>query len=288
MSFTTVWQAFISGLLNGAVYGLVSVGLTMIFGVVKIVNFAHGEFLMVGMYLSYALWALLGIDPLWSVPIVMVALFFFGVGIQKFFLRRVLNAPDLAQIFLTVGLSVLMINLALFLLRADFRSVKVPYVDWTFSLAGAIVSVPRLIACLGAIIFSLLLAIFLVKTDVGKAMRAVAQDREVSMLVGINPERMYNFAVGISAALAGAAGGLTISFYFVFPSVGVNFVLIAFVIVILGTLGSIKGAFLTSLIVGVAESIGVLFVGADLGLAVVFVILLFTLAFRPGGLLGKA
>jgi len=288
MSFTTVWQAFISGLLNGAVYGLVSVGLTMIFGVVKIVNFAHGEFLMVGMYLSYALWALLGIDPLWSVPIVMAALFFFGVGIQKFFLRRVLNAPDLAQIFLTVGLSVLMINLALFLLRADFRSVKVPYVDWTFSLAGAIVSVPRLIACLGAIIFSLLLAIFLVKTDVGKAMRAVAQDREVSMLVGINPERMYNFAVGISAALAGAAGGLTISFYFVFPSVGVNFVLIAFVIVILGTLGSIKGAFLTSLIVGVAESIGVLFVGADLGLAVVFVILLFTLAFRPGGLLGKA
>jgi branched-chain amino acid transport system permease protein len=288
MSFSTVWQAFISGLLNGAVYGLVSVGLTMIFGVVKIVNFAHGEFLMVGMYLSYALWALLGIDPLWSVPIVMAALFFFGVGIQKFFIRRVLNAPDLAQIFLTVGLSVLMINLALFLLRADFRSVKVPYVDWTFSLAGAIVSIPRLIACLGAIIFSLLLAIFLVKTDVGKAMRAVAQDREVSMLVGINPERMYNFAVGISAALAGAAGGLTISFYFVFPSVGVNFVLIAFVIVILGTLGSIKGAFLTSLIVGVAESVGVLFVGADLGLAVVFVILLFTLAFRPGGLLEKA
>ena len=288
MSFTTVWQAFISGLLNGAVYGLVSVGLTMIFGVVKIVNFAHGEFLMVGMYRSYALWALLGIDPLWSVPIVMAALFFFGVGIQKFFIRRVLNAPDLAQIFLTVGLSVLMINLALFLLRADFRSVKVPYVDWTFSLARAIVSVPRLIACLGAILFSLLLAIFLVKTDVGKAMRAVAQDREVSMLVGINPERMYNFAVGISAALAGAAGGLTISFYFVFPSVGVNFVLIAFVIVILGTLGSIKGAFLTSLIVGVAESFGVLFVGSDLGLAVVFVILLFTLAFRPGGLLGKA
>jgi branched-chain amino acid transport system permease protein len=288
MSFTTIWQAFISGLLNGAVYGLVSVGLTMIFGVVKIVNFAHGEFLMVGMYLSYALWAILGIDPLWSVPIVMVALFFFGVGIQKFFIRRVLNAPDLAQIFLTVGLSVLMINLALFLLRADFRSVKVPYADWTFALAGAIVSVPRLIACLGAIVFSLLLAIFLVRTDVGKAMRAVAQDREVSMLVGINPERMYNFAVGISAALAGAAGGLTISFYFVFPSVGVNFVLIAFVIVILGTLGSIPGAFLTSLIVGVAESVGVLFVGADLGLAVVFVIMLLTLAFRPAGLLGKA
>jgi len=276
MSFTTIWQSFISGLLNGAVYGLVSVGLTMIFGVVKIVNFAHGEFLMVGMYLSYALWALLGIDPIWSVPIVMAALFFFGVGIQKFFIRRVLNAPDLAQIFLTVGLSVLMMNLALFLLRADFRSVKVPYADWTFPLAGAIVSVPRLIACGGAILFSLLLAAFLAETDVGKAMRAVAQDREVSMLVGI------------SAALAGAAGGLTISFYFVFPSVGVNFVLIAFVIVILGTLGNIKGAFLTSLIVGVAESVGVLFVGADLGLAVVFVILLLTLAFRPAGLLGKA
>ena len=288
MSFTTVWQAFISGILNGAVYGLVSIGLSMIFGVVKIVNFAHGEFLMVGMYVSYALWALLGIDPLLTVPLVMIVLFFFGAGIQRFFIRRVLNAPDLAQIFLTVGLSVLMMNLALFLFRADFRSVKVPYADWTFTLAGAIISVPRLIACLGAIVASLLLAVFLLKTDVGKAMRAVAQDREVSMLVGINPERMYDFAVGISAALAGAAGALTISFYFVFPSVGVNFVLIAFVIVILGTLGNLKGAFLTSLIVGVAESVGVLFVGADLGLAVVFVILILTLAFRPGGLLGKA
>jgi branched-chain amino acid transport system permease protein len=288
MSITTVWQALLSGLLNGAVYGLLSVGLTMIFGVVKIVNFAHGEFLMIGMYVSYALWAFLGIDPLWSLPLVMAALFFFGMGIQRFFIRRVLNAPDLAQIFLTVGLSVLMINLALFLFRADFRMVKVPYADWTFSLAGAIVSVPRLIACLGAIIFSLLLALFLLKTDVGKAMRAVAQDREVSMLVGINPERMYNLAVGISAALAGAAGALTMSFYFVFPSVGVNFVLIAFVIVILGTLGNIKGAFLTSLIVGVAESVGVLFAGADLGLAVVFVILVLTLAFRPAGLLGRA
>jgi len=288
MSFTTVWQAFISGILNGAVYGLISVGLSMIFGVVRIVNFAHGEFLMVGMYLSYALWALLGIDPLWSVPIVMFALFFFGVGIQRFFFRRVLNAPDLAQIFLTVGLSILMMNLALFLFRADFRSVKVSYADWTFTFVGAIISVPRLLACLGAVVFSLLLALFLLKTDVGKAMRAVAQDREVSMLVGINPERMYNIAVGISAALAGAAGGLTISFYFVFPSVGVNFVLIAFVIVILGTLGNLKGAFLTSLIVGVAESVGDLFAGADLGLAVVFVILLLTLAFRPAGLLGSA
>ncbi len=206
MSITTVWQALLSGLLNGAVYGLLSVGLTMIFGVVKIVNFAHGEFLMIGMYVSYALWAFLGIDPLWSLPLVMAALFFFGMGIQRFFIRRVLNAPDLAQIFLTVGLSVLMINLALFLFRADFRMVKVPYADWTFSLAGAIVSVPRLIACLGAIIFSLLLALFLLKTDVGKAMRAVAQDREVSMLVGINPERMYNLAVGISLTATSIRG----------------------------------------------------------------------------------
>jgi len=288
MSFVTVWQALLSGLLNGAVYGLVSIGLTMMFGVVKIVNFAHGEFLMVGMYLSFAFWALFGMDPLLSIPLVMFVIFFFGVGIQRFFIRRVLNAPDLAQIFLTVGLSVLMINLALLLFRADFRSVKVPYADWTFSLAGAILSIPRLIACLGAIVFSLLLALFLLKTDIGKAMRAVAQDREVAMLVGINPEKMYNVAVGVSAALAGAAGGLIMSFYFVFPTVGVNFVLIAFVIVILGTLGNIQGAFLTGLIVGVAESVGILFVGADLGLAVVFVILLLTLAFRPGGLLGRA
>jgi branched-chain amino acid transport system permease protein len=147
---------------------------------------------------------------------------------------------------------------------------------------------PRLFAFIGALLLAGLLILFLSKTDVGKALRAVAQDREVSMLLGINPDRMYLLAVGLGAAVSGAAGGLIVPFFYVFPTVGVIFVLIAFVVVILGTLGSIEGAMLAALIVGVAESLGILFAGADLGLVVVFAILVATLIFKPSGLRGQA
>jgi branched-chain amino acid transport system permease protein len=147
---------------------------------------------------------------------------------------------------------------------------------------------PRLFAFVGAFLLAGLLTLFLSKTDLGKALRAVAQDREVSMLLGINPDRMYLLAVGLGAALSGAAGGLIVPFFYVFPTVGVIFVLIAFVVVILGTLGSIEGAMLAALIVGVAESLGILFAGADLGLVVVFAILVVTLVFKPSGLRGQA
>jgi branched-chain amino acid transport system permease protein len=147
--------------------------------------------------------------------------------------------------------------------------------------------VTRLLAFLGAVLLSGLLILFLTKTDLGKALRAVAQDREVSMLLGINPERMYLLAVGLGAALAGAAGALIVPFFYVFPTVGVVFGLIAFVVVILGTLGSVQGAMLAALIVGVAESLGILFAGADLGLVVVFGILVVSLVFRPSGLMGS-
>jgi branched-chain amino acid transport system permease protein len=164
--------------------------------------------------------------------------------------------------------------------------VKLSYSEWVWRLGGVSVPVTRLLAFLGAILLAGLLTLFLTKTDMGKALRAVAQDREVSMLLGINPQRMYLLAVGLGAALAGAAGSLIVPFFYVFPTVGAVFCLIAFVVVILGTLGSIEGALLASLIVGVAESLGILFAGADLGLVVVFAILVAALVFKPSGLMG--
>jgi len=288
MDLTTILQGLITGILMAGIYALVAIGLTLIFGVVRIVNFAQGEFVMIGMYVTYWLWKLWGIDPYLSLLITMPVLFCFGVLVQRFLFRPILHAPDLAQIFMTVGLSVLLMNAALFFFTADFRSVKIAYAEWTIRLAGVALSVPRLFAFAGALLLAGLLTLFLSKTDVGKALRAVAQDREVSMLLGINPERMYLLAVGLGAALAGAAGGLIVPFFYVFPTVGVVFVLIAFVVVILGTLGSIQGALLASLIVGVAESLGILFAGADLGLVVVFAILVATLVFKPLGLRGQA
>ncbi len=286
MDLTTFLQALITGILMAGIYALVSTGLTLIFGVVRIVNFAHGEFVMLGMYLSFWLWKLWGIDPYLSLVITMPVLFCFGVLIQRFLFQPILRAPDLAQIFMTVGLSVILMNVALFLFTADFRSVKVSYAEWAWRVGGLTIFMPRLFAFLGALLLAGLLTLFLTRTDIGKALRAVAQDREVSMLLGINPDRMYVLAVGLGAALAGAAGSLIVPFFYVFPTVGVVFVLIAFVVVILGTLGNIQGALLASLIVGVAESLGILFAGADLGLVVVFGILVAALVFRPSGLMG--
>jgi branched-chain amino acid transport system permease protein len=287
MELSTFLQALITGILMAGIYALVATGLTLIFGVVRIVNFAHGEFVMLGMYVTFWLWKLWGLDPYVSLLITMPLLFCFGVLIQRFLFQPILRAPDLAQIFMTVGLSVILMNVALFLFTADFRSVKVPYGEWAWRLGGVTVLLPRLFAFLGALLLAGLLTLFLTKTDIGKALRAVAQDREVSMLLGINPNRMYLLAVGLGAALAGAAGGLIVPFFYVFPTVGVVFVLIAFVVVILGTLGSVQGALLASLIVGVAESLGILFAGSDLGLVVVFGILVASLIFRPSGLMGS-
>lgn len=288
MDLTTIVQGLLTGLLMAGIYALVAIGLTLIFGVVRIVNFAQGEFVMMGMYATYWLWKIWAIDPYLSLLVTMPALFCFGVLIQRWLLQPILLAPDLAQIFMTVGLSVVLMNAALLFFRADFRSVKTTYADWTIRVGGVALPLPRLFAFAGALLLAGLLTLFLFRTDLGKALRAVAQDREVSMLLGINPNRMYLLAVGLGAALAAAAGGLMVPFFYVFPTVGTVFVLIAFVVVILGTLGSIRGALLASLIVGVAESLGILFAGADLGLVVVFAILIATLILKPSGLMGQA
>jgi branched-chain amino acid transport system permease protein len=282
----TLAQAVINGLLIGGIYALVSIGVTLIFGVVKIVNFAQGEFVMIGMYITFFLATAFGIDPLLSLLVSMPALFVIGVLVQYFLIRRVLALGDMPQIFLTFALSLLLMNLALLLFSANYRTVQTPYSELTLHVGPLYFAVAKLIAFIIAMLLSALLWLFLHGTDLGKAMRAAAQNREVAMLMGINPDRVFCVAVGVALALAGAAGSLLMPFYPAYPLVGQVFVLMAFVAVVLGTLGNITGALIASLMMGVAESLGVQFVGADSGLIVVFVMLLLTLAFRPNGLFG--
>jgi branched-chain amino acid transport system permease protein len=282
----TLAQAVINGLLIGGIYALVSIGVTLIFGVVKIVNFAQGEFVMIGMYISFFLANSFGVDPLLSLLISMPTLFAVGVLVQHFLIRRVLGLGDMPQIFLTFALSLLLMNVALLLFTANYRTVQTAYSELSFHIGPLYFAVAKLIAFAIAMLLSAVLYLFLHGTDIGKAMRAAAQNREVAMLMGINPDRVFCVAVGVALALAGAAGSLLMPFYPAYPLVGQVFVLMAFVAVVLGTLGNVTGALIASLMMGVAESLGVQFVGADSGLIVVFVMLLLTLALRPNGLFG--
>jgi branched-chain amino acid transport system permease protein len=283
---TTIAQAVVNGLLIGGIYALVSIGVTLIFGVVKIVNFAQGEFVMIGMYISYFLAASLGIDPLVSLFVSMPALFVVGILLQHFLIRRVLALGDMPQIFLTFALSLLLVNVALLLFTANYRTVQTSYSETALHVGALYIPLAKLIAFAVAMLLSGLLWVFLHATDLGKAMRAAAQNRDVAMLMGINPDRVFCVAVGVALALAGAAGSLLMPFYPAYPLVGQVFVLMAFVAVVLGTLGNVTGALIASLMMGVAESLGIQFVGADSGLIVVFAMLLLTLAVRPNGLFG--
>jgi branched-chain amino acid transport system permease protein len=241
---------------------------------------------MIGMYISFFLATQFGIDPIVSLIVSMPVLFVVGVLIQHFLIRRVLGLNDLPQIFLTFALSLLILNLALMLLTANYRTVHTWYSDEALHLGGLYIPVAKLIAFVLAMVLSGLLWVFLHATDLGKAMRAAAQKPEVAMLMGINPNRVFCVALGIARALAGAAGSLLMPFYPAYPMVGQVFVLMAFVAVVLGTLGNVVGALVASLMMGVAESLGIQFVGADSGLIVVFMMLLLTLAVRPSGLSG--
>ena len=281
----TFLQAIAAGILIGGLYGLVSVGLSLIFGVLRIVNFAHGEFVMLGMYGAYVLHSALGLDPLVSLLVLGPVFFVFGALVQHLLLRRVLAAPDLAQIFLTVGLSIVLANAALLVFGADYRSVSVPYGDAYLSVGAIILPWTRIIAFAGAAILAGLLTLFLSRTDLGRTMRAAAQDREVAMLLGIDPDRVFLVAFGLGAALAAAAGVLLVTFFPVSPTAGTQFGLIAFVVVILGGLGSLGGALAAGLVVGVVESLGRFYLQGDWALTLVFSVLLLVLNLRSGRLL---
>jgi branched-chain amino acid transport system permease protein len=279
-------QAVISGLLLGGVYGLVASGLTLIFGVLRIINFAHGAVMMLAMYTTYWLFTLAGVDPYLSIVITAPLFFVLGIVIQRLVIEPNRAAAEHNQLMLTLGLALVFENLALVLWQADFRTVRVRYAGLSFEIGEALVEVPKLIACLGAIVMALALFAFLKTTDVGKAIRSLAEEPEGAMLVGIDVARIRSVAFGIGSACVAVAGALVTPFFYVAPDVAESFNIMAFVVVVLGGMGNFLGALLSGFIVGLAESLGATLLPGSLKQFVVFVIFVAVLLFRPAGVFG--
>ncbi len=287
MDFEIIVQAVVNGLLMGGVYALIAVGLTLIFGVMNVVNFAHGEFVMLGMVMTYLLHAFFGMDPGVSILLVIPVMLAIGAIIQKGLISRVVGQPDEAQILLTLGLSVLLTNIVLLFLGPDYRSVKTSYKLSVWAVGPILFSVPRVMAFGVAMAFSGILWLFLTRTDLGRGLRAVAEKPEVATLMGINPRKMHWLAFGIGISLAAGAGSILTPFFYTFPSVGGMFVLIAFVVVVLGGMGNIPGAILGALAIGITESLTAQFLALDLAMLGVFIIFVLVLVFKPSGILGR-
>ena len=285
---TIFLQSLISGVLIGGVYDLIGIGLTIIFGVMRVINFAHGDIMMIGMYLTYNFFTLAGVDPFVSIIFTIPLMFLFGAILQKMFINRVLGALPQNQILLTIGLGLIMSNAMMFIYTSDYKILTTSYSSSSFNIGTISISSPLAISFLITAAITLLLYWFLMKTDTGQAIRATAQDREAAQLMGINVKRMSILAFGMGAALAGTAGALISPTYYIFPQIGSTFTLKAFVITVLGGMGSIVGATIGGVIIGVAESLGAVYISSGWKDVVVFVLFLLVLLFKPAGLLGKS
>ena len=280
-------QSIVNGILMGGVYGLVAIGLTLIFGVMKIINFAHGSLMMLGMFTTYWLYVFAGLDPYLSLLLSIPCLFVVGLLIERFLIAQVLDAPAHNQLLLTLGISLFIENFALFLWTPNFRTLEVTYLRKAAMVGTVMISLPKLVAFIFAIILTILLYCFLKSTDMGKAIRAASEEREGALTVGINLRRIYYVAFGIGAACVGAAGTLTAPFFYVNPHVGGIFVITAFVVVVLGGMGNFIGALVGGLIIGLAESVGAAFVPGQLKQFIIYFIFILVLLFKPEGLFGR-
>jgi len=281
-----VVQSLVNGLLMGLVYALIAAGLSLIFGLMEIVNFAHGEFLMLAMFSTFWAWMLARVDPLVSLPGTAALLFLFGVVVYKAIISRILAAPMLAQVFATFGLAVFLRSAAQFLWTPDFRLVQNPWVGGRLALMGVFVGTPQLTAALAALAAFGGLYAFITRTETGLALQATAQDRQAAALMGIDAERMFALGWGLGAACVGVAGALLANFFYVFPDVGANFALIAYVTVALGGFGNVPAALAAGVLVGLVEVLVGLAAPA-FKYAGVFVLYLIVVLWRPHGLFGK-
>lgn len=286
MSFDIFMQTIVNGLFTGSIYALVAIGLTMIYGVMLILNFAHGEFLMLGMYVAFWSFTLLGLDPYLSVPIAAVLIFAVGAIIQRGLVQRVLDAHPLNQIILLLGVSTLLIGLVQFFWTAEPRAIHVPYETEVFVLMGLRFSIPRTVAFFAAMVISLALYLFLQHTKTGAAIRAVSQSRAAALLMGIDVKFIYLLTFGIGAAVTAIGGVLLTPNYRMIPTVGQPFAVTAFVVVVLGTMGNFIGAFLGGLIIGVVEAFAGFLLGGDVKIIASMLVFILILLFKPSGLFG--
>ncbi len=276
----------LNGLTTGALYALVALGLTLIYGVLHIINFAHGALLMVGLYAVFFLNVLFGIDPYVALLIVPPAMFALGYALQRGIITKASHGRDENILLVTLGLAIVIENLALFFFKSDTRIIDTPYAFDVVEVLGAFIPLPKVVGFLGALVTAALLWALMARTDLGKAIRALAKERKGAELVGINSEHVFAVSFGLGVACLGIASCLLLPSYYVSPQVGHGFVLIAFTIVVLGGMGSFVGALLGGLIIGVVEALGGLFLGESLGQIGIFLIFILVLIFRPTGLLG--
>jgi len=280
-------QAILDGLMLGGVYSVISIGLTLVFGVISIVNFAQAQFLMVGMYVAYYAWAFLGIDPVFGALISFAVVFVMGYLTQQFLISKVLKAPEVAQIFLTVGLLIVLDNLALIIFGSEFKSVQTPYQNESLEFAGLIVSAPYAISFCASVVAGLGVWYLLAKTWWGRTVRATSQDRMAAQLLGINPEHIYRITFALGVGLTAYGGGIILPYLTTSPSVGEQFGVLMFTVVVLGGLGNVMGAVIGGLAVGVIQSVSGLFLPIQLQNLTLFCVFILTLALKPEGLIGR-
>jgi branched-chain amino acid transport system permease protein len=284
--WSTIAGSAISGIFLGSIYALVALGLTLIYGVLHIINFAHGALLMLAMYAVYFLWATFGIDPYLAMLIVVPGGFFFGYGLQRFVIGKASHGRDEIILLVTLGVSIVIENAALFFFSATERSVRVPYDLDGIDLGVTWAVYPELAALGGSFLITLALWVFMSRTDTGKAIRAVAKERHGAQLMGINVEHIFAVTFGIGVACVAAAASLLVPTYAVHPQIGSLFVLIAFTVVVLGGMGSFVGALVGGFLIGITEQLGRLYLGESLGVITISVIFILVLLFRPTGLFG--
>ena len=280
-------QLSVSTVLLGGIYALIAVGLTLIFGIMRVVNFAHGEFLMLGMYLAFWAFTLFSLDPYFVLFVSIPVFFLIGLGTYVLVMRGVIDASHNVQIFTTVGLSTVLQNVALVAWTGDFRFVRPWHSSVVLRLGEAAFNLSQVVAFAFAVALTVGLFAFMKWTHTGRVMRATAQDRDAATLMGIDTDRVYRLTFAIGIACVGAAGVLVSPLYSVYPTAGLQFVLLSFVVVVLGGLGNMVGAMMGSLIVAAVEVIGSYFFGTAWKEILYFLLFIAVLVFRPAGLFGQ-
>jgi branched-chain amino acid transport system permease protein len=292
LTVETVVQSLASGLLTGLLYGLIAAGLALIFGLMDVVNFAHGEFLMAAMYATFGLAVFATLDPLIAAPLVAAALFGFGaliyVGVIRHAMRATAN-QGMVQIFATFGLAVVMRGAAQFFFTPDYRNIAHTWLGGkTVAIAGIFLPAPQLVGALVSITAFAALYLLIKRTDFGKALEATRDDAGAVALVGIDKNRIFAFGWGMGSALVGLAGAVMASFFYIYPDVGAPFALIAYVTVALGGFGSVFGAFAAGIIVGLVEAVTAMIISPSLKSVGIYAVYLAIVVFRPRGLYGSA